>query len=374
MQKTNCDICDAPFFGMFGGHKVLLADIFSAVKSGFCVGNTFDKDSYLCPRCYSEFLKHVGHAHEVVALIPKLCDRNCRDRRVYEKAAERLKQLVEELLKQKDPRAVRALDRLMRELPTFAVTSMIADLRGENEWYVAFVKELRKYAATALARTGDPAAVEPLIREVTAFRTTVTVSFIHALGCLPCRRTMDVLLEILRSNSGELEKEAMDTLGQSSGIGVDGILSWIDDHRSENDQKWRRWRPDLINRNDCITWWEANRRTWVPPGEEDQVLQVCPGCGKPRKVRVIKQSAFYEMYSDDLRAGRAIYATSKAPAWVCLTCEPRWLEVSQLIQKAEECFRVAMAAFGSEEGIEQTNAGREMMKRAHVLVDELLGE
>jgi hypothetical protein len=83
----------------------------------------------------------------------------------------------------------------------------------------------------------------------------------------------------------------------------------------------------------------------VPNQSMELVSRECPMCGKSPMLRVDWSGGV------SVRDGRVIQIYTNhddVPDWVCLNCEPRWLEVSRLSQQLETLDIAKENACGSQ--------------------------
>lgn len=76
------------------------------------------------------------------------------------------------------------------------------------------------------------------------------------------------------------------------------------------------------------------------------IKRECPVCRNATMLSVVRSSYV------GVREGRAIQVYTDhadVPDWVCLNCEPRWLEVNRLSQQLETLDRTKERACGSQD-------------------------
>ena len=132
-------------------------------------------------------------------------------------------------------------------------------------------------------------------------------------------------------------------------------------------------------------WLEADKYTIGKPGQYVQLPTTCPKCGGSRIVRVLWDLGHLScsrQVHDELAAGRAMLMRYRlavgrqVPAWVCLSCEPRWEHVQRLSLQEyqwEIANQEAVAWWkDSETCLLFRDAQRELRRRLIALVEDLL--
>jgi len=131
---------------------------------------------------------------------------------------------------------------------------------------------------------------------------------------------------------------------------------------------------------------ESDKYTIGKPGQFAQLPATCPKCGSSRIVRILWDLGHRicsRQLHDELAAGRAmlmryrLQVGRQVPAWVCLSCEPRW-EVVQRLSLQEYRWQRA-----KEEGVawwedsrtcsRYRGAQRDLQAQLIALVEDLLG-
>lgn len=111
-----------------------------------------------------------------------------------------------------------------------------------------------------------------------------------------------------------------------------------------------------------------------------EVPAACPKCGDQHVVRILWNCVFVSQQdSDAFKAGTAILGSIsevQGPAWVCLRCSPRWLEVHELAMQDWKWQRakqeaVASADFGT--ATKYWDDQQDLRQRLRTLVSELEG-
>ncbi len=130
---------------------------------------------------------------------------------------------------------------------------------------------------------------------------------------------------------------------------------------------------------------ESDTYTIGKPGQFAQLPATCPKCGGSRIVRILWDLGHLScsrQIHDELAAGPAmpmryrLTVGRKVPAWVCLTCDPRWEDVQRLSlqeyqwQTAKE---EAVASEDYETAIRLRDSQRDLRPRLMALVEDLLG-